>query len=76
MKWMVRPCKAITIIGENMVKYIKTFDEKISDLKRSSFHENTRKYIQILLKFHFETIEPLVGFIVNQLQNFKKIGII
>ncbi len=35
------------------------------------FHENIRKYIQILLKFHFETIEPSIGFIVNQVQNFK-----
>ncbi len=48
-----------------MVKYIKIIDEKISILKRGSFHKNTRKYIQILLKFHFETIEPLIGFIVN-----------
>jgi hypothetical protein len=76
MKWMARPSKTITIIGENIVKYIKIVDEKILDLKRGSFHENTRKYIQILLTFHFETIEPLVGFIVNQLQNFKKSRII
>jgi hypothetical protein len=65
MKWRARPCKTITIIGECMVKYIKIIDEKISILKRGSFHKNTRKYIQILLKFHFETIEPLIGFIVN-----------
>ncbi len=30
----------------------------------------------ILLKFHFETIEPSIRFIVNQLQNFKNFGII
>ncbi len=28
------------------------------------FHKNTRKQIQILLKFHLETIEPSIGFIV------------
>jgi phenylalanyl-tRNA synthetase alpha subunit len=39
--------------------------------KKKVFHENIRKYIQILLKFHFETIEPSIQFIVNQLQNFK-----
>ncbi len=39
-------------------------------------HKNARKQIQILLKFHFETIETLIGFIVNQLQNFKNFGII
>jgi hypothetical protein len=50
-----------------MVKYI---------LKKIVFHENTRKLIQILLKFHFETIEPSIGFIVNKLQNFKNFGII
>jgi hypothetical protein len=44
--------------------------------KEAIFHENTRSYIQILLKSHFETIEPSIGFIVNQLQNFKNFGII
>jgi hypothetical protein len=38
--------------------------------------ENTRKKIQNLLKFQFETIETSIGFIVNQLQNFKNFGII
>jgi hypothetical protein len=33
--------------------------------KEVVFHENIRKYIQILHKFHFETIEPLIGFILN-----------
>jgi hypothetical protein len=28
------------------------------------------------LNFHFETIEPIIGFIINQLQNFKNFGII
>jgi hypothetical protein len=65
MKSRARPCKTIIIIGESMVKYIKIIDEKISILKRGSFHKNIRKYIQILLKSHFETIEPLIGFIVN-----------
>ncbi len=31
---------------------------------------------KILLKFHFETIEPLIGFIINQLKCFKNFGII
>ncbi len=44
--------------------------------KEAVYHENIRKYIQILLKFHFETIEPSIGFIENQIQNSKKIGII
>jgi hypothetical protein len=38
--------------------------------------KHKRKYIQILLKFYFEIIEPSIGFIVNQLQNFKSLGII
>ncbi len=50
-----------------MVKYTQ---------KKIFFHENTRKYIQILFKFHFETIEPLIEFIVNQQQNFKNFGLI
>jgi hypothetical protein len=55
-----------------MVKYTKKKFEKQTQVKKEAFfHENTRKYIQILLKFHFETIEPSIGFIVNQLQNFK-----
>jgi hypothetical protein len=32
--------------------------------------------LKTLPKFHFETIEPSIGFIVNQLQNFKNFGII
>jgi hypothetical protein len=44
--------------------------------KGQFFTKMTRKYIQILLKFHFEMIEPSIGFIVNQLQNFKNFGII
>ncbi len=44
--------------------------------KEAIFHENIKNYIQILFKFHFETIEPSIEFIVNQVQNFKKIGII
>jgi hypothetical protein len=44
--------------------------------KKTFFHENIRKYIQILLKFHFEIIEPSIGFNANQLQNFKNFGII
>ncbi len=59
-----------------MVKYTRKVDEKILFKKRQIFHENARKYIQILLKFHFETIKPSIGFIVNQLQNFKNFGII
>jgi hypothetical protein len=30
----------------------------------------------MLFKFHFETIELSIGFIANQLQNFKKFKII
>jgi len=60
-----------------MIKYTKNVVEKLSSYKKKViFHENIRKYIQILLKFHFETIEPSIGFIVNQLQNFKNFGII
>jgi hypothetical protein len=58
-----------------MVKYTKKVDKKISKFLKGNY-ENPRKYIQILLKFHFETIEPSIGFIVNQLQNFKNFGII
>jgi hypothetical protein len=55
-----------------MIKYTKNVVEKLSSYKKKViFHENIRKYIQILLKFHFETIEPSIGFIVNQLQNQK-----
>jgi hypothetical protein len=63
-------------LGENMVKYIGKVAEQISSWKKGKFSQNTMKYIQILLKFHFETIEPSIGFIINQLQNFKKIEII
>ncbi len=64
------------IMGESMVKYIEKVDEKNQVKKETISHENTTKQIQILLKFHFETIEPSIEFIVNQLQNFKKFGII
>jgi len=47
-------------------QYRKSSQKNIK-LKKIAFHKNTRKYIQILLKFHFETIEPSIGFIVNQL---------
>ncbi len=59
-----------------MVKYTKTNCQKNQVKKEANFHKNTRKYIQILLKFHFETIEPSIGFIVNQLPFFKNFGII
>jgi len=51
-------------------KLYKKVCQKNIKLKRAVFHENTRKYIQNLLEFHFETIKPSIGFIVNQLQNF------
>jgi len=35
--------------------------KKYQILKEAIFHKNTRKYIKILLKFHFETIEPSIG---------------
>jgi len=50
--------------------------KKIKLKKEAIFHENIKIYIQILLKFHFETIEPLIGLIINQLQNVKNFGII
>jgi hypothetical protein len=56
--------------GASMRKYKDKIAKKIN-LKKIKFHKNIRKYIQILLKFHFETIEPSIGFIVNQVQNFK-----
>jgi hypothetical protein len=56
-----------------MVKYTKKVDVRISSLKRGSY---SQKYKKILLKFNFKTIEPSIGIIVNQLQNFKKIRII
>ncbi len=56
--------------------YIKSCWKKYQVKKEVIFCKNTRKYIQILLKFHFETIEPMTGFIVNQLQNFKNFGIV
>jgi hypothetical protein len=59
-----------------MVKYTKKLPKKYQVKKEVVFHKNTRKYIQILLKFHFENIEPSIGFILNQLQNFKNFGII
>jgi hypothetical protein len=58
-------------MGESRVKYTKKVNQKISSLKRGNFSRK-HKYIQILLKFHVETIEPSIGFIVNQLQIFKK----
>lgn len=57
-------------LGESMVKYIKKFDEKIQVKKETTFHGNTRKQIQILFNFHFETIELSIEFIVNQLESF------
>jgi len=48
----------------------KKLTKKIKFKKRQFFIKKK------LLKFHFETIETSIGFIVNQLQNFKKIGII
>lgn len=64
-------------MGESMVNYTKILDKKISSLfLKQIFFENTRKQTQILHKFQFETIEPSLGFIVNQLQDFKKNGII
>jgi hypothetical protein len=41
-----------------MVKYTKKVDARITSLKRGSF---SQKYKKILLKFNFETIEPLIG---------------
>jgi len=49
---------------------------KCQVLKKVVLHENTRKSIQILLKFHFETIEPLIRFIINQLNFLKNFGMI
>jgi hypothetical protein len=48
----------------------KKLMNKYEVLKEIVLHENTRKQIQILLEFHFETIEPLIGFIINQLEFF------
>jgi hypothetical protein len=59
------------VLVESMVKYIQKVVEKNQVKKEAIFHEKTRKYIQILLKFYFETIDPSIGFIVNQLQNSK-----
>ncbi len=59
-----------------MIKYIKKSSKKIKLKKKTIFHKNVRKQIQILLKFNFETIEPSIGFIVNQPQNFKTFEII
>jgi hypothetical protein len=59
-----------------MVKYIERVAEKYQVKKQIIYHKNIRNYIQIILKFHFETIEPSIGFILNQLQNSKKIAII
>ncbi len=54
-------------LDESMVKCTEKVAEKNQVKKEIVFHENTKKYNQILLKFHFETIEPSIGFIVNQL---------
>ncbi len=59
-----------------MIKYIKKLPKKYQVKKKAISHENTRKQIQILLKFHFETIEPSIGFVINQPQNFKNFGTI
>jgi hypothetical protein len=58
-----------------MVKYAKKVEKKIM-FKKKYFFMKTQKKILILLKFHFETIESSIGFILNQLQNFKTFGII
>jgi hypothetical protein len=52
-------------LGESMVFYIYKSYEKISSLKRDSFHENMKKYIQFLIKFHFETMVLSIGFILK-----------
>jgi len=62
-------------MGESMVKYTKKVDKKISSFKKKAIFSQKHK-IQILIKFHFEIIEPSIGFIVNQLENFKNIGTI
>jgi hypothetical protein len=48
-----------------MVFYTKKVDEKISSLKRDIFHENRRKYIQFLFKFHFETMVLSIGLVLS-----------
>ncbi len=40
-------------------------DKKRSSLKKIVFHKNTRKYIQFLLKFHFEIMVLFTGFVLN-----------
>jgi hypothetical protein len=40
------------------------------------FNKNTRKYIQILFKFHFEMMVHSIGFILNWIQNLRIFGII
>jgi len=65
----------LIILGWKHGKIYKKSTKK-SQVKKEDFHEKTRKYIQILLKFHFETIEPSIGFIVNQVQNFENFRII
>jgi lauroyl/myristoyl acyltransferase len=49
----------------------KKLPKKYQVKREAFFHENTRKYIQILLKFHFETIEPSIGFNVNRYKILK-----
>ncbi len=63
------------MLDESIVNYAKKVAGKFKFLFKK-IQENIKKQIQILLKSHFETIEPSIGFIVNQLQNFKNFGII
>jgi hypothetical protein len=58
-------------------KLYKTNCQKnIKLIKRQFFMKTQESIFKFYLNFHFETIEPIIGFIVNQLQNFKNIGII
>ncbi len=58
--------------GENMVFYfLFKLGKKDQVSKEIIFHENTKKYIQFLFKFHSEIMVLSIGFVLSWIQNFK-----
>jgi hypothetical protein len=58
------------------ILYKKIWQKNIKFKSRQNFHKNTRKYIQFLLKFHFQTMVLSIGFVLSWIQNLKNFAII
>ncbi len=63
--------------GENMVFYfLFKLGKKDQVSKEIIFHENTKKYIQFLFKFHCEIMVLSIGFVLSWIQNLRNFEII